>query len=118
MIEFRRKIHKIEIAGLGTVSLKAPSIAVRTRIQEISSTEGDDGKKYLEAMAHAVQACLLGEDGKPAFASVDELKDEMDIEAFNALSSEVVKLFTPKEDTAKNSESGQNSSLPSTSPES
>ena len=98
----KRKITKADIEGVGEVFIKEPSAALSIRIQGIKADT--DAERYGLAMAEAMAACLVDENGKPVFASAAEALEELSSVNFNKISAEIVKGFSSVGEAEKNSE--------------
>jgi hypothetical protein len=115
-MNFKRKLVKVQIEG-EDVWLRQPNAVLQIRIAAIGAGEGSEQEKYLRIMAEAIAACLVDEAGALVFDSPDTVLSEMDTYLLASVSTAILESF-PQNRAGKNSESVQNSSSPSTSPES
>lgn len=107
-MDYRRKIT-VEVEGLGKVNLRSLSVSVRMRIDDVMGSDIPKRHKDIRAQAEAIAHCWIDDDGKPVMGTADQVLDELDIDALNAIGSAIIKAYiTPSnEDAIKNSESGQ-----------
>ena len=116
-MDYKPKITRVEIDGLGEIHLRAMSARLRIRIAEIQASDESETAQGIRIAAEAVASCWVDEKGGRVMPSVDAVLDELDVEAFNAISNKIVEMI-PGRAPGKNSGSAPNSSSPSTSQES
>lgn len=129
-MDFKRKITEVPLEGMGAIRLKQPSAMCRAHwigylINFKNLSDGEKpSKEFLEAnlrmRLEMIAACLVDESGKPVFRDAQDAEDSIDPDLIKPIADliEATYPIVKSDDAIKNSESAQNSSLPSTSAES
>jgi hypothetical protein len=129
VMDFKRKIAKVPVEGMGVINLKQPSAMCRAHwisylinFQKPADEE-KPSKEFLEAnlrmRLEMIAACLVDDNGKPIFRDSQDAEDSIDPDLIKPIADliEATYPLVAQDGAIKNSESDQTCSSPSNSQE-